>query len=432
MLPAPYQGGDSRLARLLHVPTSEELRMQMFVRPVPPGSELWTADASQRVVALANLPRGFLPFKNTVTFVESVLAGVRDGIVARNFADNRYRRLYYGSSDVLQGRPPRSLPPGPASLVRTGFTLSGPSQTGRTALLQRIRERLGEHFQEQFESPGPALMSVIPMVYLRFPACGTVAGLLEDLRHGLARELGAEGAPANAFADIRGSAGPNMAIALCTSLNVGLLVVDGACAESLETGRPRDVLAYLEYFQQSSGIPVLLSGTSAFMHVVEQTGSKGSNLLGGVSLHMEPLPPPPSGVDIAEKEIRCIWSQICRWYWACGVLPPEQVMPSELPTWTYKVCVGRCGWLAKGFVALLTKLIKTPTLLNPGELTEAVVSETFEIALSLQSEARRVAAECMETGTVVDEADFYNYMDHLPNSVFCSKRYRNWLSGSRR
>ncbi len=432
MLPAPYQGGNSPLARLLRVPTSEELRKQMFVRAVPQRSGLWAADTSQRVAALTNLPRGFMPFKETVAFVESVLAAVRNGIVARNFADKRHRHLFYGSSEVLQGRPPRMLPPGPASLTRTGFTLSGPSQTGRTALLQSIRELLGESFQEQFEPPAPALMSVIPMVYLRFPACGTVAGLLEDLRHSLARELGPAGAPANAYAEIRGRAGYNMAIALCTVLNVGLLVIDGACAESLETGEPREVLGYLEYFQQSSGIPVLLSGTSAFMHVVEKAGSKGSNLLSGVSLHLEPHPAPPSDIDIPETDVFSLWFQICRFYWNCGVLPPEHVMPSELPTWTHKLCVGRSGWLAKGFVALLTKLIKTPAFLQPGKLTEAVVNEAFEVALRLQSEARRVAAECMKTGTVANEADFYNYMDHLPDSVFSSERYRNWLSAARR
>lgn len=431
-LPTLYSSVDSRWAQMLQIRTSSEVRRLLRSPPVARDPELWAADPSRQIDALAGLPNGYLALDSHVTFVESLLARVRAATAARNFGDGRYRLLYHGTRSVLQGGPLSVLPPAPRSLIGTGMALCGPSQLGRTALLQRIRTLLGEPFVAELPPPGPPMMLVVPMLSSHYPTCGTLRGLLQDLRHNLVIEVGAAGASPDAYSDLLGPNGPNMAIALCIALNVSVLAVDGACAESLRTGQPLEVMGFLERLQQRSGILVLLSGTPAFMHAVEKVGSKGANLGNGRELHFDPLPPPLPKDDPDGAADKDVWRQINHWYWTCGVLSPDHKMPDELPVWTYASCIGRWGWLAKGFEALLTELVKNPELLDLGALTQDFVTNVFEANLNLQSGARRVAAKCWETGTVESDADFYNYMDHLPISVFRTDKYRDWLQGTRR
>ncbi|WP_429251432.1 hypothetical protein [Paraburkholderia sp. GAS333] len=225
--------------------------------------------------------------------------------------------------------------------------------------------------------------------------------------------------PQKVLTDLLGANGDNAAIAACILLNVSLITVDGANFNSIG-GNPFEIPAFLLKLQEYSGIPVLFSGTCAFMHFMSLKGSPSANLFGEPSLHLDPNEAPKLGED--QRPVgEGVWYQKNVWYWSLGMFSRDIPMPEYLPVWTYRAARGRDGWLAEGFEALHTELIKKPRLLEPEKLTEEAVTKIFELRLRAQREARVAITQQQEQDYVEDEEDFFNFMDHFPLSFIRNK-----------
>jgi len=321
-----YIERNENLLELMRIPTTAEMGEMLAFRGVPNDPELWNAEPSRKIDAMASFDSAYAPTEDLTTFSERFFARYRRALSARNFDDEEYRAFFFGARDVMKGARLRPLPASMSSLKGTGIMLSGPSLMGRSALLQRYREILKKPFRVYGEGPEPAMMWVVPGLNISYPACGTLKGLLVDLRHAIVAAVGRADTPVDILPEFRGDDAMNAAISACILLNVGVLVLDGASFASLE-GQPLQILQFLVKFQQYSGIPVVLSGTPAFMHIVGLAGSKSSNLFSGPSHHFDPFPPPVVDEDSGRAQGHSVWTKLNLWLWSLGLFSPENLMP---------------------------------------------------------------------------------------------------------
>lgn len=406
---------------LIGVMSAEEVKLRL-THEKKPTENLWSADVATKLDSLADFGMSYRPTAEVVAFVETLLAKIRLAYQHKDFADERYRTFYYSSRNVMEGAALLPLPEG-LKLPGLGFSMVGPSGMGRTALINRLKDILGKPFQTRLpHEAAPAQMWVIPILVLDYPACGTVQGLLSELRRVLRSELGNINTPPKVLHDLLGTDGPSAAIHLCIQLNILLIVIDGASARSM-AGSSFDVLGFLLRLREHAGIPFVLSGTCAFMALASLAGSSSSNLLNGPTLHLDPIPAPEIDPEVAPKSLPGLWYQMNRWLWSLGPFSPSNQMPEALPTWTYKFAVGRMSWLIQGFEDLHQFLIKKESLRKPGDVTEAEVERVFQRRLRLHSMARKVAV----SGREAEYADVALHFDHFPASFFDSSQHQKWL-----
>lgn len=415
-----------RLEVLFQVPPSDQVRRALQHRGVPADPALLHADTAHKLDAMSSFGSSFLATDETATFVELVLAQVRRHLAAKNFGDEHYRRFYNQTIRVMNGEPLFPLPSSLESLSGSCLALVGPSMTGKTALLQRIRVMLGSPFSVEarpitrWRGSTPATMTFIPSLNLTYPSCNTTHGLLKDLRERLVPCISTDDTPAHVLTDLLGPNGENAAIAACILLNVSLITVDGGNLSSI-SGNAFEIPAFLLKLNQYSGIPVVLSGTCAYHHYISLAGSRSANLFSELQHHLDPLEEPGVDPDGGPRK-DSIWYQKNLWYWSLGMVSRDIPMPESLPVWTYLAARGREGWLAQGFKALHVELIKKPRLLAPGALTQKEVTRVFELQLRMQKKARQVIAQLQQSNVVEDDADFYDYMDHFPLSFIRDDR----------
>jgi hypothetical protein len=427
--------GNQRLLELLRVPSSEEVQERLHYDAVPWRQELLSADRSLKIDALASIGDAYLPTSAVTAFVEVILARVRRHVYLKNFKDDRYRNLYHLSARIVaEGKSVAALPNAKSSLKGSCFSLIGPSQMGKTALLQRIRTILGPTFEVRmgrYDSPRehasetPSKMMVIPCLNLSMPKCRTVNGFLSHLRDCLVGEIRDADTPSNALAQLESTSGETMAASACILLNVCLITVDGADFRAVEMDN-LEIAEFLVRLQQYTGIPILLSCTSAYSHFLSLSGSLSSNLFGAFSYHLDPIRKPTVG----NRELRemSIWYQKVKWYWKMGAFSRTHAMPEELPDWTWEFTQGREGWLSQGFEALHIKLITHPHLLQPGKLTKEEVKKVFDACLRTQAEAVKLAKLQMEDAPIESAPAFCDFLDHFPLEYIRAKGNEQWLS----
>ncbi|WP_321952099.1 hypothetical protein [Paraburkholderia bannensis] len=428
--------GDPRLLDLIRVRPSDEVHKTLQHDAVPWNPGLLTADSSMKIDALAAMGSAYLATTGVTTFVEVILARIRKHVYAKNFKNERYRNLYHLSARVMIGEAVASLPPAGESLKGSCFSIIGPSLSGKTALLQRIRILLGAPFEvrmgpyddaHEADSTTPSKMTFIPCLNLSIPKCNTLGKFLSDMRQRIVGEIRNAKTAKNALAQMEGTDGEGMAVAACILLNVCLITVDGANFSAIK-GDATAIPEFLVRLQEYTDIPVVISCTSAYEHFMSLSGSLSSNLFGEMSLHLDPIRKPP--VDKPELRELSIWYQKVKWYWNMGIFSREYVMPEELPDWTWEFTQGREGWLAKGFQALHVKLIQEPRLLKPGQLTKEEVKKIFDGALRTQAEAVTMAKLQIEKKRAPNAPDFFNFIDHFPVEYIRQRGHKAWLSGA--
>ncbi|MGF6442607.1 ATP-binding protein [Paraburkholderia youngii] len=425
---------NERLADLMRIRTTEEIRQSLAHRGVPRDTRLWTADASYKMDAMAGFMQSYVPSEAVVTFTEDFLAKYRRTLRLRDFEDADYREFFFSTREVLQGEAMWQLPSSMNPLKGAIFTMTGPSGMGRSAYLLRLRQLLGKPFVVYGNGKAPAMMRVIPAICLDLSEGLTLKEFFRDLKYALSAAVATKDTSKAMFPELTGENAANCAIALCILLNVGVLIVDGACWGALG-GEPDRILAFLVRLQQSSGIPVVLSGTCPFMYAMGLAGSKSSNLFAGRHLYLDAYARPeatePDEGATSGPKWQGAWVKLNLWLWQAGTFGPEVEMPADLPLWTYDLAMGRTNWLVQIFDELHIQLIKKPELLKPGALTREAVTKFAESRLFLQNLTREVVAEYQESDDIEANEDFFNHIDHLPLLFLQKPKSRNLMAATR-
>jgi hypothetical protein len=419
---------NEQLAELLRMPTIDEMRTKLQERGVSGDAALRGADASRKIAALASLHDAYLPTDEVTTFVLAVHARIRNAFLAKDFSNERFRSFFYSPRDVLAGDPLLPMSASIGSPGGIGLTLDGPSGMGRTALIKRLRKIYGRPFRVRGNGvEEPVSMWVIPMLSINYPTCGTLKGLISDFREAIVSEIGRADTPVNTFGQLRGDNAENALIAACLQLNVAFIAMDGAGFNSIE-GEPDKIIKFLVKLQQRTGIPLLISGTCAYMYMCGLSGNKSSNLFNGPSLHFDPMPA-PGPLDIAETSPQpSIWYQMNRGLWEIGTFSTGIAMPRELPFWVCELTQMRTRWLVEGLEPLFVEIAKKPKLALPGQLTREEVTKVFERQLRLNKSARLVIAESEnDSQNIADKQDFFNYIDHLRLEIIRQPKMSKWL-----
>jgi hypothetical protein len=413
-----------RMAEIMRQISSSELRSKM--RNFACKDDLRTADLDTQIQGLSAFSDVYLPLAETVTFVAQVLAKIRQVYRAKNFGSEEFRLYFHAMSQLRNGG---RLPPVPscvAAISETGFWLTGPSGMGRTATLKRLAEILGKPFMVEGDHPAPRRMWITPILFLTYPTGGTRAGLLKEMRMKVLADIGTHDTDSNALSALERD-DDEAAIALCTLLNVGLVVVDGA-GWNCVNGHTQTIFSFLLKLRQVSGVPVLVSGTSAFMHSASYMGNLATNLFNGPGLHIgPPKPPAQKNDDGSVVKSQGVWTQLVTWLWKEGFLPKNCEMPARLPEWLYEASMGRFRWLVQGFKALHIALLSNAELQKPGILTESVVKHIFNAALQIHNGAR-IAISRMEAGpTGKGKLQFLKNLDHCSTADFSYAQVEDWL-----
>lgn len=387
-------------------PVWDEAQIKSFLqnRAVPRFTNTEVLSQEQKVAALAALPMVYRATNEAARFSQRVVAQVRASLELRNPENPHYARFYYGQADVMHGGRLKPMPAFLGGLSGSGVILAGPSGSGKTALLHRLRCLVGQQPASiHGKRAAPAEFIFLPMLTLRWPDCGTLSGLLSELRDGLIGALGSSQTSEAVFANITGRRGASAAIATCIFLNLGLLVLDGMCLRSLR-GEYREILDFLSTFKQHTGIPTILSCTYPALQVIARGGSKLGNFGSAIHESWDLEPPGPS------------WKACCKSFWGLGLHDPSIPMPEYLPELMWSASNGNMRLLTEAFNALHHANVYDPDL--PVRGTNSIITDILEVRLRRFKEPLSVLASFQQSRVVPRKEDLYAYGDYLPFEAF--------------
>lgn len=414
-----YCNQTSQLPEFVEAPSKDAVKMRLRNRLVPRDADLWKASYVEKISALGDFDSGYLATEEICRFSVNLVSAYVKSMRTRSLDNPRYRRFFGSFLQRLQGRGQFPARENLETLTGVSFVLAGCSQMGRTAYVQRLRTLFGPPFRVLRPGAEFPLLWYFPIVVLRWPTCGTPEGLYKQFREKLVSELKDPTDLNPILRKVAGEKAPAALTALCVLLNVGLLVVDGACAGSIRRGM-REILSFLSTLQGHTNIPVLFSCSEVFKKVATELESQAATVLKGKALALRP-PPPPLPTD----ERPGIWSNFNLWLWQAGLISPDVRMPRQIPEWTYELTLGRIGWLKRGFRELHDRLAAEPNLLNGG-VTKELVVEVFESQLASEAEARDVIKQFEKDPQNVSQRMLARHADHLPDvsdDAFNSTRY---------
>lgn len=364
-----------------------------------------TVSNEHKLSALTQFSSAYFPSSANAWLAQKVIAMVRASLSLRDPSQPRYSKFIHGQRDVMAGGELKAMPAFLHSLQGAGVLLAGPTGTGKTAFIQRLRACIGEeHTLVRLGGAAPAEMRFLPVLYVRWPDCGTLLGLLGNMRNALISELGSADTDVRALSYFFGKRGQNIAIATCIFLNLGLFVIDGASIRSLR-GEYREILNFVATLQEFSGIPTIVSCTYPVAQVVTRLGGRGANL-SNFGAHYFDLVPPGN-----------LWHLYCHFAWKLGQLDKSWDMPAHLPECVWNASLGNFRIATHGFIAIHQALINTPTLWASGTLSQDAIRGLLELNLRAFVEPLKVMHQFARDGAVPD-ADLWTHGDYLPFEAF--------------
>ncbi|MFM0132751.1 hypothetical protein [Paraburkholderia sediminicola] len=421
-----YVSQTSELPEFSHAPSKLAVIKRLRNRLVPEDKDLWKAEPEAKVRAMTQFDKGYLATEQVARYTYALISTYVDCMQSRHLDNPRYRRFFYSFQEAAQGRGPIPSRESLDTLTGVNFVITGRSQLGRTAYIQRLRNLFGSPFRVEGASLGSVkLVWYFPVVVLKWPDCGTLAGLLEQIREKLVSEIKDPADLTPVFRKMRGNHAATAVMAASVLLNIGIFVIDGATADSLN-GRVREILGFLCRLQGHTNIPLLFSCSDVFMQGAKQLGPDVDAVLRGRSLAFEPFNAPPpdvvavlrgrGNVEVSNADLAKLglWYQFNLWFWRAGILSPLLEMPLDLPKWTHELCHGRIGWLAAGFRELHDSLAWDTSLLNGGGPSESAVRENFGKALRNCAAARTAITEYTKDPASVSRSIVRQHLDHLP------------------
>lgn len=396
------------------VPDETTARNLLRRRGMPKPAQPHELSVEDKLMALPRMWYAYNPPIEAIRFAQSVVATVRNSLLLRNPEHPRYARFYHAQAEVLSGKRLIARPSFLSALGGAGMLLAGPTGSGKSALLQRIRSLIGEEHTllTSKQADAPAQMIFLPVLIVQWPDCGTLDGLLANIREQLIGELANASTNECVFANFKGSNGSNAAIATCILLNLGLLVVDGCRASSI-TKDWREISDFIASFSAYSGIPTILSCTYPFQQVVARKGGKGASVTSAATLGLEYLDP------------GSLWTSYCQFFWNLGLFGGETPLPEFLVSLMWKATRGNLKLAVEGFLGIHRELIQEPAKLQKGGFTEAVAAAMLAKILRFYSEAIKVQAlfkmreeTPVESREFIPQADLFTFGDYLPFTAF--------------
>jgi hypothetical protein len=419
-----------RMAQLMTYQSKETLRESFHRFGIAANLDLMRAGDEEQRIHLAQFDKAYLPKEKHLELSATLIGQVQKNWKAKQFTSEAYRRYWHSNVDVMKGNPLKPIPSCLSDTSGLGFCIHGPSLLDRTAMIQALSRFLGPAFEVEGDHPAPKRMWVFPCLVIHFPTERTKKGFLRNFRYSFLAEIGNEHTKPQALAAIEGPDGENIVIALCTLLNVGLIIIDGAGFLDVN-GQTPEIFAFLLKLRRHSGIPILFSGTSAFIHSLSFMGNIGSNLFNGEVVRFD-VPRSPT-IDAETKKPKGEWASKCIWLWRQAFR--DEPMPAHFPAWTYMAACARDGWLAQGFHALIKFVISKNGNLLPRNLTNENITNVFSNRLELFEDARNAilqgadlaATEKVDKDTQAgNRLTFIKHLDHMPLTMLSKGAFKTW------
>lgn len=387
------------------VPSFQDALKRLRFKGVSTLNTTGTVSSEYKLSALMQFSSAYFSSSANVWFAQKIIAMVRASLSLRDPSQPRYSKFIHGQRDVMAGGALKAMPSFLHSLQGAGLLLAGPAGTGKTAFIQRLRACIGEeHTLIRLGGSAPAEMRFLPMLYVRWPDCGTLAGLLGNIRNALISELGSAETDARAFSNFFGKHGQNIAIATCIFLNLGLFVIDGGGIRSLR-GEYREILNFVATLQEFSGIPTIVSCTYPVAQALTRLGGRGANQSNVGAEYFDLV---PTGK---------LWNRYCQFAWKLGQFDKSIEMPSHLPDCMWNASLGNFRIATQGFIAIHQALINTPQLTASGTLSQDAILGVLELNLRPFAEPLKVMHQFARDGSVPD-ADLWMHGDYLPFEAF--------------
>ena len=416
------------MTRLMAYQSEESLRVAFRRFGIAKNIDLMQATGEEQRAQLARFDKAYLPKDKHLEFIATLVGKTQQVFHAKQFGDEEFRTYWHSNVDVMKGEALKPIPSCLSDISGLGFCMHGPSLLGRTAMIQALSDFMGPAFEVEGDHPAPKRMWVFPRLIINFEK--TRKGILRNFRYSILAEIGNARTKPQALATIERPDGENVVIALCTLLNIGLIIIDGAGFLDVN-GETAEIFAFLLKLRRHSGIPILFSGTSAFMHSVSFMGNMGSNLFNGDVLRFDVSRPPT--INAKTMQPKGEWTSKCIWLWRQAF--HDEPMPTQFPAWTYEAACGRDGWLAHGFHTLIKYVISKNGELPPQNLTDEDIKLAFNRRLELFDDARYAisqgAALAVTKGIDKDKQaenrlTFIKHLDHMPLAMLSEGSFKTW------
>ncbi|MDR5803760.1 hypothetical protein [Caballeronia sp. LZ001] len=412
----------TRLQEAIRDRTTAEVEQQLSYCAVPDVARQPDASSDAKKNALALYRQSFYADDDTVEFTYSIISAFRHSMSRRNFDDPDYREFFFNIDKILKGDALRPIPTCVRALRDLFFIVEAPPLCGKTAYINRLLQIFDTPFRFYGTGKQPAYMSIVPLLSISYPSCGTVEGMLREIRYRVIERVGRVDTLKDVIPEIAGQDSVNAIISLCVQVNVGVLAIDGACFKSL-AGQPQEVVDMLVKLQQRSGIVVVFAATPVFLHCLSLAKGGSSSFLSGQRLNLGSLG------NVADANgnpdsTSTLYQFVSR-AWASGVISSETSMPIELPLWMAKLALGRKGWTMQIMEGLHLKVAKHPALIQT--LNYEYIEKLALQKLAYQLPTRAALVHWAERKDLEDELDFYNYIDHFPKTIFNVRKFKNLL-----
>jgi hypothetical protein len=358
-----------------------------------------------KLTALSQFSSAYFPSSRKAWLANSVIAAVRASLSLRDPTQPRYSKFIHGQRDVLAGGQLKPMPSFLHSLQGTGFLFAGPTGTGKTAFIQRLRACIGEeHSIVRLGGAAPAEMRFLPVLYVRWPDCSTLPGLLANIRNALLSEFGSADTDERALANFSGKHGSQAAIATCILLNVGLFVIDGGSIRSLRSDY-REILSFVATLQEYSGIPTIVSCTYPLAQAISRLGGRGANQSSAGAEYFDLI---PKGK---------LWTSHCQFAWKLGQFDHKTDIPEHLAQTVWDCSLGNLRIATRSFIAIHRAIINNPGLAASEAFSRKVALALLETELRTFAEPLDVVRQFGKDGHVPD-ADLWVHGDYLPFQAF--------------
>lgn len=420
-----------RMTQLMTYQSEDMLRRVFHRFGIEPHIDLLRASDEEQRIQLARFDKAYLPKDAHIELAMPIMDRVHTVWKAKQFGGEEFRLFWQSNVDVMRGLPLKPLPSCLSDISGLGFCIHGPSLLGRSALIQSISDFLGPAFEVEGDHPAPKRMWVLPRVVVYFPTERTKKDMLRSFRYAILAEIGNAKSKPNALSAIERPDGDNVVIALCTLLNVGLIIIDGAGFLDLNR-QTADIFAFLLKLRRQTGIPILFSGTSAFMHSVTFMQNLGTNLFNGEIIRLSPAMLP--SINPKTNALKGEWNSECKWLWNQAFR--DEPMPRDFPIWTHTAAFARGAWLMQGFHALVKYVISKKGELLPRDLTQAHITHAFTKRLEFFSDAQLAISKGSALAVTEDISDevkaqnrltFVKHADHMPDSMWKEGVFKTWM-----
>ncbi|QDD66640.1 hypothetical protein EJD96_21965 [Herbaspirillum seropedicae] len=443
-----------QMEKVMRMPTFSEMAEELHRDGVARDVSFQPENYAGNVLALANYMQVFFPTETLVRLALLLLGAIHAFFKAKQFGDEAYRRYTFMTMMLRKNKHLHALPPCIKTVLGGVFVLCGASGTGKSSFIRQFMARLPGPFQLDASSmaamPGLSGVFVFPCVRLDYPKCGSAKGLVRAMREYFSAHIDSirlvedKHSDAVSLPDMLASDPVNAAITACISLNVGMLIVDGAGIQN-SNYRSTEVLSVLTQIHEQSGMPVMLSCTAAFLKSIEHNETLYANLTNHKTVNLElletPQPPPqPDSQGVVDPDYD-VTRHMCKTWWCSGLLPKDTPMPTGLEYLVEKIAMGNQRFYAQAFAAIHEELLDNVTndeadpnrhVFNTAFLTDEENTRGFIEAAMFASAGARAALQSAldlahERIKAVPES-VINFVDYFPMSLIQIPAIAAWVT----